>query len=546
MEADASLSPPTLGTILLVEDAEKVRYVTRRLLHTAGFAVKEAATGHEGLRLAAEQPDLIILDVRLPDLDGFEVCHRLKSDPRTALIPVLHLSGVFRGVQDRVRGLETGADAYLTKPFESTELVATVKALLRLRRAESALRASEARRCAAEEIIAEDVTERRLLEERLRQSQKMEAIGRLAGGVAHDFNNMLTVITSRSELLMELLRRDDPLYRHVELIEKTADRAAALTHQLLAFSRKQVLNARVLDLNAIVEAIKPMVGRLLGENIEIATAPHPRLGAVKADRAQLEQVIMNLAVNARDAMPQGGRLTVETENVELDESYVRLVNGIGPGAYVRLTIEDTGVGMDEATQTHLFEPFYTTKGPGKGTGLGLATVYGIVKQSGGGIQVATAPGKGARFTIYLPRVDEPAETSATARRPPSSLRGTEMILLVEDEAVVRDVAREVLEKYGYSVLSAEHPGQAVLIAQHHGGPIHLLLTDVVMPKASGPDLAHRLVMERPTLKVLYMSGYSDDAVLQREVLDQGRAFLAKPFKPEALARTVRETLDRPA
>jgi two-component system cell cycle sensor histidine kinase/response regulator CckA len=529
-------------TILLVDDAEKVRHVTRRILQGAGFAVREAATGTEGLRLAAERPDLIILDVRLPDLDGFQVCRRLKTDPVTTAIPVLHLSGVYRGVHDRVRGLETGADGYLTKPFEAAELVATVNALLRLRRAESALRESEARRRAAEDLIAEDATARRQLEERLRQSQKMEAIGRLAGGVAHDFNNMLTVITSRSDLLLELLRPQDPLYRHVDFIQKTADRAAALTHQLLAFSRKQLLNPRVLNLNTVIEAMRPMLGRLVGEHIEIVMALDGCLGMVRADHAQLEQVILNLVINARDAMPEGGRLTLETENVEIDEAFVRRYNSVRPGPYVRLTVEDTGIGMDAATQAHLFEPFYTTKGPGKGTGLGLATVYGIVKQSGGSIRVDSAQAQGATFAIHLPRVEASPEIERPAGRA-YSLRGTETILVVEDEEVVRDLAREILERYGYTVMAAEHPGEALLLADGHRARIHLLLTDVVMPKANGPNLAHRLRTLRPDIKVLYMSGYTDDQVLNDEVLARGYAFLPKPFKPDTLARKVREVLE---
>jgi two-component system cell cycle sensor histidine kinase/response regulator CckA len=531
-------------TILLVDDTPKVRYVTRRILAGAGFDVREAATGSEALALAGERPDLIVLDVRLPDLDGYEVCRRLKANPLTAAIPVLHLSGVYREVQDRVRGLETGADGYLTKPFEAAELIATIRALLRLRRAESALRESEARRREAEDMIAEDAAERRLLEERLRQAQKMEAIGRLAGGVAHDFNNMLTVIASRSDLLLEFLRAEDPLRRHVELIQQTAERAAALTQRLLAFSRKQLLHPRVLQLSGVVHGMKPMLSRLLGEHIEIVTVLPPDLGAVRADQAQLEQVILNLVVNARDAMPAGGRLTLETANDEVDEAFVRRHNGLGPGPCVRLSVTDTGTGMDPATQAHLFEPFYTTKSPGRGTGLGLATVYGIVRQSGGAIAVQSAPGAGSTFTIYLPRVAAAPEAAPPV--PAAGERGGgETVLLVEDEQVVRDVAREILEGLGYTVLAAEHPGEALVLAERQPGAIHLLLTDVVMPKADGPSLAHRLAGARPGLKVLYMSGYTGEEVLLHEVIEQGAAFLPKPFKPETLARKVREVLDRP-
>lgn len=539
-----TLAPSPRPTLLVVDDQANVRHATRRILEAAGFEVKEAASGSDGLRIAATTPDLIILDVQMPDIDGFEVCQRLKADPATANIPIIHLSGVYRGVKDRVRGLDTGADAYVTKPFEPAELVAVVRALLRLRRAESALRESEARRRAAEHIIAEDATERRFLEERLRQSQKMEAIGRLAGGVAHDFNNMLTVITSRSELLCELLRPQDPLYRHVELILQTAGRAATLTQQLLAFSRKQVLDPRILDLNAVIEAMKPMLGRLVGEHIDMATKLAPRLGFVKADQTQIEQVILNLVINARDAMPDGGCLTIKTQDTEIDRVFLSRYNGLRPGPHVCLTVSDTGVGMDTETQAHLFEPFYTTKGAGRGTGLGLATVYGVVKQSAGSIRVESALGQGSGFSIYLPRVAGiPGPEDAPVRS--DSLTGSETILLVEDEKVVQDVAREILEKRGYHVLAACHPGEALLLAEQHPRQIDLLLTDVVMPKASGPELARRLLTVRPDMKVLYMSGYTDEQVLHQEVPDQGRAFLPKPFKPETLARKVREVLDQP-
>ena len=392
-----------IPTLLLVDDQAKVRLATRRILEAAGFAVREGATGAEALELAATIPDLIILDVQLPDLDGFDVCRRLKADSVTGGIPIVHLSGVYRGVHDRVRGLETGADAYVTKPFDPAELVAVVRALLRLRHAESALRESEARRRAAEDLIAEDATERRLLEERLRQSQKMEAIGRLAGGVAHDFNNMLTVITSRSELLCKLLRREDPVRRHAELILQTAERAAMLTKQLLAFSRKQVLDPRIIDLNAVIEAMRPMLGRLVGEHIEMVTDLDPPLGLIKADQAQLEQVILNLVINARDAMPEGGRLTLQTQTAEIDDHFVSRHNGLRPGPHVCLTVADTGVGMNAETRAHLFEPFYTTKGAGKGTGLGLATVYGIVKRAPGRSGWKPPPGTARASSSICPR-----------------------------------------------------------------------------------------------------------------------------------------------
>ena len=530
--------------ILLVDDSTKVRFVTARILRGAGFHVEEAATGGDALRLAAEEHlDLIILDIQLPDVDGFEVCRRLKSDPATAGIPVLHLSGVYRGVNDRVRGLEIGADGYLTKPFEAAELVATVRALLRLRRIEAELHRSEARRRAAEEMIAEDEAERRRLEERLRQAQKMEAIGRLAGGVAHDFNNLLMVILGRSDVLKELIGADDPRYRHVDLIQKTADEAASLTGQLLAFSRQQVLNPKVLNLNAVLGGMKTMLRRLLGEDIHLVTVPEESLGRVKADPSQLQQVLLNLAVNARDAMPHGGRLTLETANVELDEPAVRGQARARPGAYVRLTVSDTGMGMDAATQARIFEPFFTTKGPGQGTGLGLSTVWGIVKQSSGYVSVESAPGRGATFTIDLPRVEAPVEPAEPSPVPARSPHGIETVLLVEDEDRVRGFTREMLEGHGYTVLEAAHPGEALRLVADHAGSIHLLLTDVVMPGMSGRHLADRLTALCPEMKVLYMSGYTEDGIVHHGVIGAGRAFLQKPFRGGVLAREVRRVLD---
>jgi len=379
-------------------------------------------------------------------------------------------------------------------------------------------------------------------QDQLVQAQKMEAVGRLAGGVAHDFNNLLTVIRGRGQMLLQRLAPDDRLRRHVELIDHTAERAAGLTKQLLAFSRKQVLQPSVLDLNAIAAGTEKMLRRLIGEDIDLVTVLDPTLGRVKADPSQVEQVILNLVVNARDAMPQGGRLTIETQKVELDEAYARWHPGVRPGRYVMLAVSDTGVGMDAETQARLFEPFFTTKGPGKGTGLGLATVYGIVKQSGGNIFVYSEAGRGATFKVYLPRVDEPAEAIEPGPLPGVTPRGSETVLLVEDEEGLRDLAREVLEGQGYTVLEARHPGEALLMSERHEGPIHLMLTDVVMPGMSGRALADRLVPTRPPMKVLYMSGYTDDAIVHHGVLEQGVAFVEKPFTP---ARKVREVLDTP-
>ncbi len=388
-----------------------------------------------------------------------------------------------------------------------------------------------------------DITERKRLEAQLRQSQKMEAVGRLAGGVAHDFNNLLTVITGYSDLLLEELSDDNRLRRAADEIHKAADRAASLTCQLLAFSRRQVLEPKVLHLNQVVSNIDKMLRRLIGEDIDLLTVLEPQLGRVKGDRGQIEQVIMNLALNARDAMPHGGKLTIETANVELDEAYTCSHIAVQPGPYVMLAVSDTGCGMDEETQAHLFEPFFTTKEPGQGTGLGLATVYGIVKQSGGNIWVYSEPERGTTFKIYLPRVEEAVEDAATgepARHPPS---GSETVLLVEDEQSVRQLVGEALRRNGYTVLEASNGAEAIRVCEGHQGPIQLLVTDVVMPEMGGRALAQRLASLRPEMKVLYMSGYTNNAIVHHGVLDPGTAFLQKPFRPADVARKVREVLE---
>jgi two-component system cell cycle sensor histidine kinase/response regulator CckA len=383
------------------------------------------------------------------------------------------------------------------------------------------------------------------LEEQLRRSQKMEAIGRLAGGVAHDFNNMLMAIIGCSEFLLASLPEDEPLRREVEEIRKAGERAGELTRQLLAFSRRQVLQPKVLDMNVVVSDVDKMLRRVIGEDIELVTVLHPHLGRVKADPGQLEQVLLNLAINARDAMPEGGRLTIETLNVELDESYARDHAMVKPGPHVLLAVSDTGVGMDAETQAHIFEPFFTTKSQGKGTGLGLATVYGTVQQSGGHVWVYSEVGRGTTFKIYLPRV--PATTARNTHHATKShaLQGTETVLLVEDDAVVRELVRRTLVLYGYTVLEAANGAEAIELCRQSDAQIHVMLTDVIMPQVNGRDLAQAVLESRPETRILYMSGYSGEAVVRHGMLTHEMPFLQKPFTPEALARKLRELLAHP-
>jgi PAS domain S-box-containing protein len=396
------------------------------------------------------------------------------------------------------------------------------------------------------EIFAEDVTERRALEQQLRQSQKMEAVGRLAGGIAHDFNNLLMVISGYSEFLLERLGAEPHLRGPAQEIASASERASALTRQLLAFSRKQMLAPRIVSLNHIATENLKMLTRMIGEDIDLVMTPGKNLWSVRADAGQIEQVIMNLAVNARDAMPSGGKLTIETENVTLDEEYARVHSPLRPGDYVMFSISDTGAGMDAETQSHIFEPFFTTKGP-KGTGLGLSTVYGIVKQSGGYIWVFSEVGRGSTFKIYLPRVpsvEEPAmHTLATPVQFQKVEPGTETILLVEDEANLRYLARQYLEKQGYRVIEAADGAVAMQIAVAHEGVIHLLLTDVIMPGMNGRELAQRISEIRPNVKVLYMSGYTENVIGHDGTLEAGVRLLQKPFNLRDLKSKVREVLD---
>jgi PAS domain S-box-containing protein len=397
-------------------------------------------------------------------------------------------------------------------------------------------------RCEGAICMALDVSDRKKLEEQLRQAQKMEAVGRLAGGIAHDFNNLLMVIQGHAELLTDRMKPGESLRRNAEQIQEASQRATSLTRQLLAFSRKQMLAPVVLNVQAVVSDMGKILRRLIGEDVELVTVNAPDLKRVKADRSQIEQVIMNLAVNARDAMPRGGKLTIETTNVEFDDSYSRAPVVLMPGRYVMLAVTDNGCGMDADTQAHIFEPFYTTKEKGKGTGLGLATVYGIVKQSGGYVWVYSEIGRGTTFKIYLPSVEEEVAPREIPKAVASLPRGTETVLLVEDEEGVRELAKEYLESCGYKVLVAQNGQAAIDLVSKHFGPIDLIMTDIVMPGLSGSDLAKKVQSLRADIRVVYMSGYTDQAIIHHGILSSDVLLLQKPFTMSTLAHKLREAL----
>jgi signal transduction histidine kinase len=521
----------------------------------------EAALGH-----AVESKALLRIAGRTARLGGWrvdvngrqvvwsdEVCELHELPPGTA--PAVDEAIAFYAPEWR----ETIRDAVERcgregAPFDvEAEIVTAKSTRLWVRSIGSALRNAEGVithvHGSVQDVTPQKVAEARhaKLEEQFRQAQKMETVGSLAGGVAHDFNNLMSIVLSYSELAAADLKGDDPLRADLDEIRAAGLRAVALTRQLLAFSRQQVLAPRIVDLGEIVAGMRNMLRRLIGEDVELTVTGAPGLGKVLVDPGQLEQVIMNLAVNARDAMPQGGMLTIETAAVALDVAYASEHVDVTPGPHVMLAVSDTGSGMDAATQARMFEPFFTTKQKGKGTGLGLATVFGIVRQSGGTLWVYSEPGKGTTFKIYFPVAD--GDAAAADAAPPSSARGSargsETILLVEDDERVRAVTHTILRKYGYRVMEAQNGGEAFLLCEQHTATIHLLLTDVVMPRMSGRQLAERLVPLRPAMKVLYMSGYTDDAIVRHGILDSTIAFIQKPITPEALARKVRDVLDAP-
>jgi len=663
--------------ILAIDDKKDNLTALSALLNALipGCNVITAQSGAEALEKAkTESPDTILLDIKMPGMDGYEVCNRLKYDETTKHIPVIMISAIKTESEDLVKGFETGADAYLAKPIDEYVLIAQVKTALRIKKAEDHLRrqkdllestvqertaellrtneqlkheinnrinAEKRYRMLVETMndglflmdenflitfankrlfeilgypkdkiigmsmyhfldvsnqrifneqmelhkkdshtvykltfirkngqkipvivspstiidadgqikgslgVITDISKIKQLEAQLAQSQKMEAIGTLASGIAHDFNNIMTTIIGNAELALMDVIKDKSLRDGIKEIKKAGKKAASLTHQLLAFSRKQIIQPEILDINELLTNIEKMLGRLIGEDVELLTIPAPALWQVEIDPGQIEQVIMNLAVNARAAMPKGGKLTIETANADLNENDSREhgIEGTKSGHYVMLAVSDNGSGMDKETQEHIFEPFFTTKQVGKGTGLGLSTVYGIVKQNNGFIQVYSEPGRGSTFKVYLPMVKGDAKPKEKEQTPVEDHGGSETVLIVEDNDSLRNFAQKILHVYGYGTLVAENGEDALRVCKKHDGQIDLMITDVVMPKMGGKEAAERLQPLYPRMKVIYMSGYTDNAIVHHGVLEPGLNFLEKPFTPEGLARKVRKAIE---
>lgn len=623
--------------ILNVDDYDAGRYATTRVLTMAGFAVIEAESGAEALKkVKEEQPDLVILDINLPDIDGFEVCRRIKEYHSLITIPVLHLSATYTDTIATVKGLEGGADGYLAQPVEPLVLIATIKSLLRLRDVEAKAVSMAAQwqntfdaistavfildlecrilKCnkatellinkTQDEIIGrhcwelihgtskpipacplssmmkehqrksivlktndhwlqatldpildekgnltgavhaiDDITERRKLEEQFRQAQKMDSIGRLAGGVAHDYNNILSVILGYTELALNKVSTNDPLHADLKEILSAARRSTDITRQLLAFARRQTVVPKVLNLNETLEAMLNMLRQLIGEDIDLAWLPRVKLWPVKMDPSQVDQILANLCINARDAIAGIGKVTIGTDNVTFDAAYCNDHTGFIPGEYVLLSVSDNGCGMDKETLDKLFEPFFTTKAVGCGTGLGLATVYGIVKQNDGFINVYSEPGTGTTFKVYLPRhAGEAEEIRAESAAEIPKGRG-ETILVVEDDLSILKLIDKILNVHGYKVLAARTPNEAMVLAKEHTVALNLLITDVVMPEINGKELAARVHALNPDIKILFMSGHTADVIAHRGVLEEGINFIQKPFSTKNLAAKVRAVLD---
>ncbi len=668
--------------ILIVDDNNKNLYFLESLLKGSGYEVETAVNGQQALeKLNSTAFDLIISDILMPVMDGFELCRRVKTDEHLKDIPFVFYTATYTDKKDKELALSLGASKFIIKPQEPEVFLKIIADILKetekgtlkprqalldderkifklynerlIKKLEKKMLDLEKEKKARQKIekeakllahavksisesicitdmqgkiifvnesflntygyskdevigqpitlfysgnnakelfeeifvqtkkggwkgelfqkkkdgtefpvllstslirneknkefamifVSSDISELRELEEQFRQTQKMEAIGRLAGGIAHDFNNLLTVINGYSELMLMRLKKDDPIYQQLNQISLAGRRAESLTRQLLAFSRKQVLQPVVLDIKRIIEDMNKMLHRLISENIELHTILEPNLCHIKADPSQIEQVVLNLVINARDAMPMGGKITIEAKNIVFKQSFYWEDLEIRSGKYLMLSISDTGTGMDAETKKRIFEPFFTTKKEGKGTGLGLATVYGIVKQSGGFVNVYSEKGIGSTFKLYFPCVKEPAEPVKSKTVSSESLTGTETILVAEDEDNLRNLVCEILRSHGYNVLEAANGGSALLKCEKYKKPIHLILSDVVMPEMSGAELVERLLPIHPEMKVMYMSGYTDDAVIRHGILEEKVQFLQKPFSPNSLLEKVRSILD---
>ena len=560
--------------ILSVDDNVENLYLVEAVGRSQGHSVDSVRNGVEALEHIERQlPDLIISDILMPSMDGFQLCHELKSHDRTRHIPFIFYTATYTSKKDEELGLSLGASRFILKPMDPEAFVATIdEVMAEAQRGETVVpdvergnsveylkgytqslvrkldKKIEEKEAARQELAAEVARRVRAEEERSRfeaqflQAQKLESLGRLAGGVAHDFNNLLTVINGYSDLVLRTLHRNDPLRVSIEAIRTAGLRATDLTRQLLAFSRKQIVEPRQVDLNALIAETRTMLQRLMGEDIQVVTKLAPDLGMVMADPGSLHQILMNVAVNARDAMPLGGKFTIETANVELDAHAAAQFPDTKPGPYIRLTVSDTGIGMNEETKQRIFDPFFTTKAEGEGTGLGLSTVYGIVRQADGSVVVRSEPDQGALFVIHLPRIMESQSIDAADTGSEKAQRGTETILLVEDHEELRKLAAFALNYCGYRILQAANGGAALLTAKAHAGPIHLMITDMIMPGMTGKELAGQLKPLRPEMKVLYMSGYVGDEITRRGLLEPGATYIAKPFTPDSLAEKVRQVL----